>query len=426
MRHLFDQYTQPENRLTHALVSGLATDPKLLKGFIKWIIGDCQAKARFFIVEQALPGEIEDGEDKSEERGLPDAWIYNEDGWALLIESKISSRIETKQLKRHLRVAHKRGFLDAKLLVIATEDNLKRLPDGVIGKAWCEVYEWLIKQYSNSDWARRIATYMEIAEGKMVQSSYLKEGTLTKFAGIPFSREYQFNYVEAKRVLGLLFSELKKSKRIKKLGVDPALPGRGAIRGFNESSVWDFMRLNVSRGAKSFTKHPHLTIAIRSDNVLALVTLPHGVKPLIRNRIFGRGQTFFNKFIFAIAKNMKEVIKLDSSVKPFAKVVQRHYHNQSSPAVEDSILCYDLRTVVATNKRIAQKYQPEWLETTYNVMTSKKSNIQFEVGIEIKYDKSKIIATPKAVELFEKTFISLKPFIDIALKKAVKGRYTGR
>lgn len=28
MRHLFDQYSQPENRLTHALVSGLAKDQR--------------------------------------------------------------------------------------------------------------------------------------------------------------------------------------------------------------------------------------------------------------------------------------------------------------------------------------------------------------------------------------------------------------
>jgi hypothetical protein len=34
MRNLFDQYTHPENRLTHALVSSIAQDQYLLREFI--------------------------------------------------------------------------------------------------------------------------------------------------------------------------------------------------------------------------------------------------------------------------------------------------------------------------------------------------------------------------------------------------------
>jgi len=36
MRNIFDQYTHPENRLTHALMSSLAADPELLRSFVRW------------------------------------------------------------------------------------------------------------------------------------------------------------------------------------------------------------------------------------------------------------------------------------------------------------------------------------------------------------------------------------------------------
>ena len=39
MRNVFDQYKQPENRLTHALVSSLSEDSNLLKNFVRWIAG---------------------------------------------------------------------------------------------------------------------------------------------------------------------------------------------------------------------------------------------------------------------------------------------------------------------------------------------------------------------------------------------------
>jgi hypothetical protein len=44
MRNLFDQYTHPENRLTHALVSGIDHDRYLLREFFKWTTGHTIAK----------------------------------------------------------------------------------------------------------------------------------------------------------------------------------------------------------------------------------------------------------------------------------------------------------------------------------------------------------------------------------------------
>jgi hypothetical protein len=90
MRNVFDQYTQPENRLTHALISALSEDRQLLRRFVGWAARQRVARsAPLEIIEQGLPGERADTEEEAEKRGLPDACIYQGDDWALLIESKI-------------------------------------------------------------------------------------------------------------------------------------------------------------------------------------------------------------------------------------------------------------------------------------------------------------------------------------------------
>lgn len=118
MRNLFDQYFQPENRLTHALVVALAEDKKLLRSFVRWVTHKPAPSTGLAIVEQQLPGEPELSENDAEQRGLPDAWIHDNDRWSLLIESKIAAAVRNDQLDRHVRTALRRGFVDITLLVI--------------------------------------------------------------------------------------------------------------------------------------------------------------------------------------------------------------------------------------------------------------------------------------------------------------------
>ena len=96
MRHIFDQYGHPENRLTHALVSCLREDSTLLCQFVNWATGEPPPTPRLEIVEQTCPGEQEpqDESEAATRRGLPDGWVYDLDiGWGLIIESKIESAL---------------------------------------------------------------------------------------------------------------------------------------------------------------------------------------------------------------------------------------------------------------------------------------------------------------------------------------------
>ena len=117
MRNIFDQYSQAENRLTHALVSALGEDAILLRKFVKWATGAAPRK-NLHIVEQQLPGEYEMAEDDYEQAGLPDAWIHDDDEWSLLVESKVAATLSLDQLKRHYRTAQKRGFSEVTVLAI--------------------------------------------------------------------------------------------------------------------------------------------------------------------------------------------------------------------------------------------------------------------------------------------------------------------
>ncbi len=75
MRNVFDQYSQPENRLTHALLTALDQDRSLLVPFLKWLgIKDVPKPTTLTIVEQSVPGDYQPdiSEEEAERRGLPD------------------------------------------------------------------------------------------------------------------------------------------------------------------------------------------------------------------------------------------------------------------------------------------------------------------------------------------------------------------
>ena len=111
MRNIFDQYSQPENRLTHALASVLHHDRGLLKDFLKKFGPVTHPPVEnLHVIEQGLPGSTESEEEKPIKQGLPDAIIFDEQGWAFLVESKISSALTKDQLQRHINTVRKCGY----------------------------------------------------------------------------------------------------------------------------------------------------------------------------------------------------------------------------------------------------------------------------------------------------------------------------
>ncbi len=418
MRNIFDQYSQPENRLTHALVSSIAQDQYLLRDFIKWTTGHSIAKKeKIHVIEQSLPDQLEESEDEAIRKGLPDACIYTEDGWILIIESKVASKVSENQLNRHINTLKNRGYEDIQLLVINTDNNDSKLPAHSFIKTWSEIYEWGYTHIQKSIWAKEFTGYFEVAEAKMIKNESLKEGTLTRFTGIHFNNDNPYSYPEAKRLLKLLMVELKANKKlIKEMGLDPHSMGRGAITGQKGYAVWDFINIIEAHGAQAFTHYPHVTLGIRNTDAGVSITIPHGVKRDIFNNIFKNDISSFSTVLLNMVQNLQPVIKIESGARPFIRIVQRHYKSQRDtiPSV-DAELEFDLRTAFKTGGNNPVKQQHQWLNAAFDVMRNKKSNLQIQVGVEFSYDKCKTISSSKSINLFVESILALKPFLDLAM-----------
>jgi hypothetical protein len=198
LRNIFDQYAQPENRITHALMTALNEDRSLLGCFLHELVkvSSPVRPGDLLVLEQQYPGEDEPSEDELERRGIPDGWIFNEDGWCVFIESKVLIRPRAGQIESHRRTAVRRGFKQITAVVIAPRVPASP-PSDFVFLEWRDVYSWLRRHSASSMWAARTAEYMEIIEAKLVDSKQFLEGTLTMFAGfhldanirLPISKE---------------------------------------------------------------------------------------------------------------------------------------------------------------------------------------------------------------------------------------------
>lgn len=413
MRNVFDQYDQPENRLTHALVCTLGRDRRLLRPFLKWLgIGDVPPTRKLRIVEQHVPG-TEEPADESEARGLPDACIFDEGNWALVVESKVQAHLQADQVRRHLATVSAHGFEQVQGLVISVDDVTGPLPNGARAVKWQEVYCWFDRQAAGSGWAREFVEYMQVFEARMIAKDYEIRGTLTVFNGLKFDKDNPYTYREGKRLIRLLGDELQARKDLHRIGVDPKGERRPAITGRSADSVWDFLPLEEARGAKLFTEFPHFTLSLRRANVRAVVIVPNGVRGGFRGKLRQMGETAFREFIESLEKNVRPVVRKAGDACPKIYLQQRHFRSQKSRGEIDAQIEADLRTLARSrNSRV--KYQPQWIDAIYDLLVHKRSNMQLGVGVDFQYD-CPIVRSPEAVDLFAETWIALSPLVDLVL-----------
>jgi hypothetical protein len=414
MRNVFDQYEQPENRLTHALLCSLGADRNLLAQFCQWVTGTSHAKRALYVMEQSLPGDesspIEDGDRK----GIPDGCITDGSEWAILIESKLVSSWIPDQLRRHRASAERRGLHDVTMLCLTVGRSAQSVPARCIAKTWSEVYAWLQTHVRTSEWARRCHEYLEIAEAQLIERNGLSGGAITMFSGIPFNKDQPYSYAQAKRVLGLLRTRLLEDQQlIEDLAVDAENPGRGAITGAKGRHVWDFIGFLGAHGKDAFTSYPHLTIGVQDDRLEAMLTVPNGVSVSMRRAILGQTFGDFERRVTEATRAMRSVNKLAPGGRPLINIVQRHYPSQRAAAIHDASLRFDPRTAVdgIGGKAAGVKLQPQWLSLAYDVLEKRKSNIQFQVGMEFLYASCDTVQSEKICSAVSQAWMACKPFL---------------
>ena len=412
MRNRFDQYKHPENQLTHALFSALDADRVLLRRFLYWVLKGPAPGGRFTIIEQSLPGDSVTvrGEEKAElqsRRGLPDACVHSAD-WALVVESKLAARLTTDQLRRHTKTVAARGIGLIDVLALTVEPYARRLPPRCVNLTWEQIYDWL-SRYRKSAWARRVTQYMEIAEARDIEERYMKKGTITRFAGIPFTKDYPYNYLEAKRVLELLRRELIRRRDLRqRLGADENSRGRGAITGREGSAVWDFIGLKRAKAASNFTQYPHLTIGVQRDFLDAYVTVPNGIRSRYRTALLGETPEQFVNVVEEITRQLMKALKRFKGAVPRIVLVQRHYLSQRSTGTVDCLLQFDPRTAIIkvglAGSRV--KYQPQWLAVTRETLKARHSNLQFQIGAAFPYKNCPKTHSAEIVEAVARTWLA--------------------
>jgi len=382
---------------------------------VKWITGDPPPK-RLKIVEQQLPGEYELSEPEYEERGLPDAWIHDDDEWSLLVESKVAAPLSLDQLKRHYRTAKRRGFQNVTLLAIDVTAPKMKLPGYVVFRSWREIYSWLSLQSKSSEWAVRALKYLEVAERKWPADGYLREGTLTKFSGIRFDENDPYSYGEAKRLIRLMMEELRRHSELKPL-INARAAGRGAITGKSRPSVWNYLRLKRLDSEVPHTKHPHLSLAIGKEMVRVFLIVPSYVEPRFRRSIIDLEEDGFFEVVGEVNKNMRKVLRSAKGSSPYVSVSQRHFPTRSSEAIVDGVMNFDLRTAYSAGKDQKVKLQPQWLSAVYSLIANKKSNMDFGVGISFPYETCQKVQSPAILDSIAATWVACKPLLDVMPKK---------
>jgi hypothetical protein len=417
MRNVFDQYSQPENRLTHALMTALNEDRGLLALFLREIAGvrPPVAATHLSVLVQQLPETPPVSEDEAERRGIPDGWIYSVDEeWSVVIESKVLIRLGADQIERHRRMAQRLGFTRVFVLAITTEEGTRQRVESdrrLKILEWRDVYVWL-RRHPDREWARRTAEYLEVAEARMIMDQQFVRGALTRFSGVPFSDDYPYTYLEAKRVLRLVLEELRGRKDLRDhLGVDPSAPGRASITGSRGDLVWDFLSLR-SESRKGITAHPHLSLGIRRRGLGVMVTIPDKVESRVKRALRGIGEEAFSKLLAQVVVNLKPLLRTEPGAVPVLHAQQRRWRHRRAKADMDAEIRFDLRTIPGTKGR--PKKQPVWLAAAYQAFVDKRgSNYEFQIGVDLDYAKCPGLQKASAVELIAQAWLGCKPFVDL-------------
>ena len=415
VRNIFDQYNQPENRLSHALATSLHEDPKLLRQFVRWVSGAGAPTGALYVLEQSRPGEFPANEETTERKGLPDLWIHNGADWSLVVECKVAAQPQLDQLRAHRREAEHRGLAASTLLITARPPKF-RIPKDVEVRTWTQLYSWLGATSGERYWANTLMDYMETLERRWAADGYLQEGTLTEFAGIDFDPEEPWNYREGKRLLKLLMDELRTRKALAKtLGIDLKAAGRPAITD-DGHYVWDCLRLRLANQEKSHTSYPHFNISISDSTVAANLSIPNSMRRSFHRRLLGEDVGDFETLIRTTTNGICTALKGTKEARPYLILLQRRYPSQKSSPYVDAVLQIDLRTATRRPGRAqprAVRLQPEWLMMTYDVLANRRSNLHLSIGAEFNIDSCPAVQSRKIIDLIEGVWLACNPLLKV-------------
>lgn len=395
--NLFDQYSLPENRVTHALIQALAGDKRenlrdFLKRFIKLQVGLSDIN-HVQVTTQKKPAGVHD-KDKSEEDptgriSVPDAWIVFErrgkESWAVVVENKIEkNKLDRTQIENHINNRTFRAYNKKYLLAITPDleeppflSSLKKNVDQeardikIYWVQWTLIWSWAREKLESTDRdLRKTSNFLLHSLKRYIE---MKEN-LTDFNGIEFSDGY--NYKEAKPTVRKLQRALR--KRVSKIYPElreerPAITDDGTL-------VWDVI------SQRDFRNDLHFTIGIHIDKCSISLTVPHKA---------GRRWTTLRK----ISKDPDELKQLkvcltnvrNTAPNLWCCLHQRHFLFRKQPVLDAEIkLSLDTSDFISNEVDRNIKEVPGWFESFLMLAhecRKRQSNVEMQFSVNYNYER---------------------------------------
>jgi len=367
--NLFDQYSQPENRLTNALLQTLASSRRLSVAFLKdflWI--RCSPYEAIEISSQKRPGGIEDRGEAAQPHGesatIPDGWIVSKDGgWGLVIESKIQKRaVRLEQLRGHWRKAS--AYPQRHLLVLTPDrvepPDVRRFGRGrpeVRWAPWTEIHGWVVRQAQREGrgslgghLVRSLKEYLEMDE------------RLSEFQGFDFSEG--FALPRAKAILKVLMETLRPEVRRSY----PALTGGRGNLSPSQGSMWDCFGVEPK-----FTADLHLTLSVRPEDFRIGLIVPDAAQARwIRLKRVMADPALGEEFEAIVRRLRQGVPEL------WVRLDQRHFRNQREQ-ISDATFEFKVDTAAFVRPKGGVKPFPVWFEMARQAVVRKRG-INLQIG----------------------------------------------
>lgn len=163
--------------------------------------------------------------------------------------------------------------------------------------------------------------------------------------------------------------------------------------------------------------NPHLTLAIEAVRVLVIITVPHGIEPIMRRNLVELGYDGFQELLANVNSRLLRALHKAPGASPRVIVAQRRYPTQRSPAILDAEIEYDLRTAFPEKRKGSKvRPQPQWLKATYDALSKKRSNLQVAVGAIFPYRTCPATKDQKIIDHVAQTWLACKPFLDVMLQ----------
>lgn len=408
VRNIFDQYSQYENKLTHALISSLENDRDFLKKFLDFFVKiKIDNTNHLALHEQSLPFKIS----KQEERGLPDALIIIDSKRVICLENKIEDKLTIDQLERHYKTILSNDDIETLEFIGVTFTPNQQDIQTKYWKhfSWKDLYSFL-QNLKGSFWVKELMQYMEVLERKMIDDKKLEDIQLTQFTGIPFNKENSFDEFEARRTLKLLMPELKRQKILdEELDLNLSHLGRGKIK--KGESAWDIIPVKDPKEI-NFSNLIHFSIVIAEKSLDINFVIPDKLKGRYRTNLKKIGYETFRQKIWELINKIDKALEGHEGYYPSCDMVQRRYSSINARAVLDSNLKFNLRTAFPrSDEESSPCYQEQWLKSIFESLVNKgTANIQVSFQISFDYDECDYLNDSNLIHLIVKSLLSFKDF----------------